>query len=101
MLWENIGFCKIYLEIGLLAAEVVRLTDATVIVYTTPKIKLNSIKLWIYIKQRCKWGHYSYSDLPERYKPSPLIFIFKDWANKKKMIAPETTRIFLFDLDAY
>jgi len=63
---------------GMFPAEAGWLTKATALVYIMPMFKLNLIKLWICIKQRCKWGHYSYSDLPERYKPSPLIFIFKD-----------------------
>ena len=86
---------------GLFPAEAVRLTGSTALVETTPTIKLNLIKLWIGLNQRCKWGHYSYFDLLERYKTSLLKFIFKDLINKKKMIAPKTTRISLLDFGAY
>ena len=76
----------------LLPAEAVRLTGATALVDATPRIKLNSIKLWIGLNQRCKWGHYSYFNLPERYRPFPLNFISIYLTNKKENNTPETTR---------
>ena len=73
---------------GLLPAEAGQLAGAIAQVEFTATIKLNLIKLWIGLDQRCKWGHYGYFDLPERYKSSPLSFIAKGSTNKKKMIAP-------------
>ena len=37
----------------------------------------------------------------ERYKPSPLNFVFKDLTNKNKLIVSETTRISLLDFETY
>ena len=73
---------------GLLPAEAGQLAGAIAQGDITETIKLNLIRLWIGLDKRCKWGHYSYFNLPKRHKPSPLNFIVKSSTNKKKMIAP-------------
>ena len=100
-LWRNTGFYGIYAEMGWFAADAGVLPSAMSQVDTTRMIKLNPVKLWIGLDQRCKWEDYHYFDLPERYKPSPLNFIFKDLTDKNRLIVPETARMSLLDFDAY
>lgn len=99
--WGDTGSYGIYAEMGWFPIEARKLVNAVYQVDPLPIFKLNPVNLWIGLDQRCKWGNYSYIDLPERYKPSPLNLVFKDLTNQKRLLEPNTTRISLFDFDAY
>lgn len=95
------GTYGIYAEMGWFPTEARQLISALSQVDTMPTITPNPVKLWIGLDQRCEWPSYWYCDLPERFKPSPLNFVFKDLTNLKRLLVPETAQISLLDFDAY
>ena len=100
-LWRNTGTYGIYAEMGWFSTEARQLISAISQVDAMPTITPNPVKLWIGLDQRCEWAGYSYYDLPDRFKPSPLNLVFKDLTNLKRVLVPETARISLLDFDAY
>jgi GNAT superfamily N-acetyltransferase len=99
--WGDTGTYGIYAEMGWFPNEARQLISALSQVDAMPTITPNPVKLWIGLDQRCEWPGYWYCNLPERFKPSPLNFLFKDLTNSKRLLVPETTQISLLDFDAY
>ena len=100
-LWRNTGTYGIYAEMGWFPNEARQLISTLYQVDAMPTLTPNPVKLWIGLDQRCEWPGYWYRDLPERFKPSPLTFLFKDLTNFKRLLVPETVQISLLDFDAY
>jgi len=100
-LWGGTGTYGIYAEMGWFPKEAEPFKSPLSQVNAMPTITPNPIKLWIGLDQRCEWPGYWYCDLPERFKPSPLNFLFKDLTNSKRLLVPETAQISLLDFDAY
>lgn len=100
-LWGGTGTYGIYAEMGWFPTEEGPLISALSQVDAMPRITLNPVKLWIGLDQHCEWSSNWYYDLPERLKPSPLNFLFKDLTNFKRLLVPETAQISLLDFDAY
>lgn len=100
-LWRNTGTYGIYAEMGWFPTDARPLITLLSQVDTMPTITLNPFRIWIGLDQRCDWPGYRYRDLPERFKPSPLNFLFKDLTTDKRVLVPETARVSLLDFDAY
>ena len=100
-LWGDTGTHGLYAEMGWFPTEARQLSSVLSQVDAMPTITPNPVKLWIGLDQRCEWPGYWYCDLPERFKPSPLNFLFKDLTNFKRFLDPETAQISLLDFDAY
>jgi len=61
----------------------------------------NPLRMWIGLDPARRWRARGYVDLPERWKPSPLILTFFDFRDAKHSLDPAQTRFNVFDFDAY
>lgn len=61
----------------------------------------NPLTVWIGLNSNCNWSKSFYINLPGRFKPSPLNFIFKDLTGLERTLVPEKIRFSLIDFDAF
>ncbi len=59
------------------------------------------VKLWIGIDSSIDWSRSLYFNVPERFRPSPLNFIFKDLTGENRTLKYENVRFTALDFDAY
>ncbi len=59
------------------------------------------LKLWIGIDHSVDWKKSFYFDIPNKLRPSPLNFIFKDLTNAKRKLNYESVKFSAIDFDAY
>ena len=70
--------------------------------YTTKgHFRWNPLTLWIGLDPSCDWSNSLYVTLPERFKQSPLNFIFKDLSGYGRKLNPKKILFSLIDFDAY
>jgi GNAT superfamily N-acetyltransferase len=61
----------------------------------------NPLQIWIGLDAHRSWKRCIAFDLPEKLRPSPLNFIFKDLTDQKRLLDPQSVKISLLDFDAY
>ncbi len=61
----------------------------------------NPLQLWIGLDDHRSWKRSVAFDLPEKLRPSPLNFIFKDLTDQKRVLDAQSVKMSLLDFDAY
>jgi len=61
----------------------------------------NPLTLWIGLDSSCDWDRSYYINLPDRFKASPLNFVFKDLSGLGRTLAPHKIKFSLLDFDAF
>jgi predicted N-acetyltransferase YhbS len=59
------------------------------------------LRLFIGADKTRDWSRSAYVDVPQRFRPSPLIMLFHDLTDQKRRFHPDRVRYDLFDFDAY
>ncbi len=62
---------------------------------------LNPLRLWIGLDPNRRWSRSLTVDLPERWRPSPLNWLFFDLRGEGRAPRPEATRLLAIDFDAF
>jgi predicted N-acetyltransferase YhbS len=62
---------------------------------------LKPLKLWIGIDSTIDWKKSKYFDIPDKLRPSPLNFIFKDLSGSSRKLLFSAVRFSAIDFDAY
>jgi len=62
---------------------------------------LQPLRMWAGIDPARDWSGTLYFDVPERLKPSPLIFLFWDLTDAGREFDPDKVQYELFNFDAY
>lgn len=100
-IWGEIGFYGITTEMAWLHESSELLNALRNFLEPPLSFTINPIKLWIGLNSACNFNPYRYINLPDRYKPSPLNFIFKDLLKEGDQLDSQSAYLSLLDFDAY
>lgn len=94
ILHGSVGRSGVTIELGAVDA---RLVPADVPALTS----WNPLRLWLGIDSQRDWSGRCFFDIPERLRPSPLNFLFRDLTDRKLAPRREQVKFTCLDFDAY
>lgn len=88
------GKAGVYVELGRFPAEEVPAE--------LPRLRaLNPVRLWVGLEPSARWRSLRYTDLPDRLRPVPLVFLYLDATGAERELDPGRVRFRAADFDAF